>query len=136
MSFDFLVSRLARSRIRNRRVVEKLQRAVKVSDIHSGFRVVRLIYLNLTLAHFRMREVRACESPVSLGAWRRTINVHCHVVRDPFSNLYMQFVYEFRISAASLPIESNLCFSRQFSSFAFRLFTFEYGQTRRELASN
>ena len=29
--------------IRNRRVVPKLQRGVKVSDIHSGFRVVRLI---------------------------------------------------------------------------------------------
>ena len=63
-----------------------------------------------------MREVRACESPVSFGALRRTINVHkmhCHVVRDPFSNLYLQCVYEFRISSASLPIESNLCFSRQ-----------------------
>ena len=60
-----------------------------------------------------MREVRACESPVSFGALRRTINVHkmhCHVVRD---NLYLQCVYEFRISSASLPIESNLCFSRQ-----------------------
>ena len=63
-----------------------------------------------------MREVRACESPVSFGVLRRTINVHkmhCYVVRDPFSNLYLQCVYEFRISSASLPIESNLCFSRQ-----------------------
>ena len=63
-----------------------------------------------------MREVCACESPVSFGALRRTINVHkmhCHVVRDPFSNLYLQCVYEFRISSASLPIESNRCFSRQ-----------------------
>ena len=54
-----------------------------------------------------MRKVRACESPVSFGALRRTINVHkmhCHVVRDPFSNLYLQCVYEFRISSASLPI--------------------------------
>ena len=33
--------------IRNRRVVPKLQRGVKVSVIHSGFRVVRLIQLNL-----------------------------------------------------------------------------------------
>ena len=66
-----------------------------------------------------MREVRVCETPVSLGAWPRTINVHtmhCHVVRDPFSNLYLQFVYEFRSSSASLPVESNLCFSRQYCS--------------------
>ena len=31
----------------NRRVVQKLQRGVKVSDIHSGFRVARLIWLNV-----------------------------------------------------------------------------------------
>ena len=30
------------SRIRNRRVVQKLQRGVKVTDIHDGFRVARL----------------------------------------------------------------------------------------------
>ena len=28
--------------------------------------------------------------------------MHCHVVRDPFSNLYLLFVYDFSISSASL----------------------------------
>ena len=52
-----------------------------------------------------MRYVRVNRLCVLMGAWRRTINVHpvhCHVVRDPFSNLYLLFVHEFRISSASL----------------------------------
>ena len=28
--------------------------------------------------------------------------MHCHVIRDLFSNLYLLFVHEFRISSASL----------------------------------
>ena len=36
-----------RSRIRNRPVVQKLQRGVKVTDILDGFRVARLTWLNL-----------------------------------------------------------------------------------------
>ena len=47
-----------------------------------------------------MREVRACEwiACVFTCFRRRTINVHtmhCHVVRVPFSNLYLQFVYDY-----------------------------------------
>ena len=35
--------------------------------------------------------------------WRRVVRIYSlEVVRDPFSNLYLQFVHEFRISFASL----------------------------------
>ena len=52
-----------------------------------------------------MKYVRGVNRLCALGAWRRTISVHtmhCHVVRDPFSHLYLLFLHEFRISSGSL----------------------------------
>ena len=98
-------------RIRNRRVVQKLQRGVKVSDIHSGFRVVRSIKLNL------LSFLPGTFSDAWVWSTCVWMNRLCLSVLggglSPFSNLYLQFVHEFRISSASLPIESNLCFSRK-----------------------
>ena len=49
------------SRIRNHRVVQKLQCGVKVTDIHDGFRLARLTWLNLlTFLPGTFSDVCAC----------------------------------------------------------------------------
>ena len=91
---------------------------------------------------FEMKYVRVnrlCVLCGGLNMVTQQLTMHCHVVRDPFSNLYLLFVYEFSIYSASLGCLLKVIFVSPdmfvcIPHVYMRVLTNGLGPTRKELS--